>query len=163
MSWKIFKGTEAEGPYVGQPTLFIQGIPPYEELAKQILDNQFNCVYFGAQYKQCIAPSPICYEYVWKLLAKGMSVVVDGTIDGYDLIYFLNSTEFKHSIHARAIVSAPRTFDILSVALADWPRNKVWIKIIDYDTKRITLFPFSGCQIPDKSLYEKDELLAEGE
>jgi len=163
MSWKIFKGIEAEGPNTGQITLFIQHQPPYEELAKQILDNQFNCVYFGAQFKECKIPSTVCYEHVFKLLKKGFSVVVDGPILNYDLNHFLASIEFKNSIHARVIIQVTDLSQLLDTIENSWPKNKIWIKLIDYDKQQFVLFPYSSIQVPDKTLYEKDELIAEGE
>lgn len=161
MSWKIFSGIEAEGPNLKEDTLFIEGIAPYSEVAQAIISECPTHIYFGARYKQFKDPSEIDYMQVIRLLKKNFSLIIEGTLNGYDLVYFLNSQEFKDAHFCSVIVNINHIDDILDL-LTDWPINKVWFKLKNIETKKVVLIPMRSVQIPDKSLYEKDELIAEG-
>lgn len=162
MSWKIFSGIEAEGPYIGKKTLFVEGLAPFSELSQIMVETLPTCIYFGARYKKFREPSSINYEQVDRLISKNYRVVVEGTIRDCNLIYFLNSEEFKKAQLCVVFLNIDSLDEILALLSVTWPKDRVWIKLTN-PQKKITLFPMDVLQIPDTTLYEKDELLAESD
>ena len=161
MSWKIFYGIEAEGPYINRETIFVEGQAPLVEVVTKCLEEECFTIYFGARFKAFELPSLVDYEVVNKL-SKGYQIVVDGILNDLDFLAFIDSVAFNSSTSTKAIVTIFTLESLFNILHFRGRKENIWIKFLSMEKKRCTLVPLTSLQIPDLSLYDKDVLLGVG-
>lgn len=166
MSWKIFTGIEAEGPYINSPTIFLEGYAPFSAIASECFEREYHSLYFGARYKKFELPSLVDYSVVAKFVKANTKVIVDGTLHDLNFLAFIDrefsdAGKIKKNLNAIiTIYNIESLFYILDLQVC---KQNVWVKFLSMEKQRVTLTRLDQLQVPDKSLYEKDELLVEGE
>ncbi len=162
MSWKIFSGIEAEGKWTGRNALFIEGNAPYHTILENIVEYKCAILYFGAVYKKFELPSTVNYDIVNKLIKAGYCVTVDSLMS-YDFMHFIKSELFNNPVsNCQAIIGCVHLSVVTSFSeVGSIYKDRVMFKLLDMENKKAVLFNLAVMQIPDKSLYEKDELIVE--